>query len=100
MDLWFLVIPGALVTFVVFVILNSIFNIKIPADGRPIVRAPAGSSDGTDSSFSGTTDLSNYPGTDSSPPESSSDSNSSSSADGDSGGSSGGGDGGGGGGGD
>ena len=104
-DLWFLLVPAALVAFVVFVILNSIFNIKVPTDGRPIHRAPAGSSDSTDSSFwSSNTDTSTHPGYDSSPHSSSSDSGHSSgdsgSSSGSDSGSSGGGDGGGGGGGD
>jgi uncharacterized membrane protein YgcG len=95
-DLWFLIIPAGLVLFVVFVILNSIFNIKVPTDGRPIHRAPAGSSDSSDSFYSSS---STHPGYDSSTDHSSSHSGGSSGDSSDSG-SSGGGDGGGGGGGD
>ncbi|MET3900570.1 putative membrane protein YgcG [Devosia sp. UYZn731] len=104
-DLWFLLIPATLVAFIVFLILNSIFNIKVTTHRRPIHRAPAGSSDSTDSSFSASnTDTSTHPGYDSSPHSSSSDSGSgasdSGSSSGSDSGSSGGGDGGGGGGGD
>jgi hypothetical protein len=99
LELWPLLIPGVIIVFIVGIILNTIFNPKPSGAGGPIVRAPAGSSDSSDSSFTANTDFSTYPGSDSSPDTNYSDSSSSDAGSSDSG-SSGGGDGGGGGGGD